>query len=99
MAAAKKGGDRQELHERIRVLAQAAGDRLKSEGGENDLLDRIAADPAFRLTREEVAAVADPKAFVGRAPEQVEEFLAAEVDPLLAAHADALSGAAVEVKV
>ena len=48
MAAAKKGGDRQVLHERIRVYAQAAGDRLKAEGGENDLLDRIAADPAFR---------------------------------------------------
>ena len=62
MAAATKGGDRQELHERIRVYAQAAGDRLKAEGGENDLLDRIAADPAFRLTREEVAAAADPAA-------------------------------------
>ena len=99
MAAATKGGDRQALHERIRVLAQAAGDRLKAEGGVNDLLDRIAADPAFGLTRAEVAAAADPRLFVGRAPEQVEEFLAAEVDPLLAAHADALSGDAVEVKV
>jgi adenylosuccinate lyase len=99
MAAAKKGGDRQILHERIRVYAQAAGDRLKAEGGENDLLDRIAADPVFLLTREEVAAAADPRIFVGRAPEQVEEFLAAEVDPLLAAHAEALSDAAVEVKV
>ncbi len=99
MAAAKKGGDRQVLHERIRVYAQAAGDRLKAEGGENDLLDRIAADPVFLLTREEVTAAADPRIFVGRAPEQVEEFLAAEVDPLLAEHAAALSDAAVEVKV
>ena len=99
MAAVKKGGDRQELHERIRVYAQAAGDRLKAEGGENDLLDRIAADPAFSLTPEEVAAAAAPGLFVGRAPQQVEEFLAAEVDPLLAAHAAALAGAAVEVKV
>lgn len=99
MAAAKKGGDRQALHERIRVLAQAAGDRLKAEGGGNDLLDRIAADPAFGLTREEVDAAADPGLFVGRAPEQVEEFLAAEVDPLRAAHAGALAGAAVEVEV
>ncbi len=98
MAAAKKGGDRQGLHERIRLLTQAAGDRLKAEGGENDLLGRIAADPAFRLTREEVAAIADPRDFVGRAPEQVEEFLAAEVDPLLEGHAAALSGSAVEVK-
>lgn len=99
MAAVRKGGDRQALHERIRVLAQAAGDRLKAEGGENDLLDRIAADPALGLTREEVASAADPRQFVGRAPEQVEEFLAAEVDPLLAAHAAALAGAVVEVNV
>jgi adenylosuccinate lyase len=99
MAAATKGGDRQELHERIRVHAQAAGDRLKERGGENDLLDRIAADPVFGLTREDVAAAADPRIFVGRAPEQVEEFLAAEVDPVLARHADALAEAAVEVKV
>ena len=99
MAAAKKGGDRQELHERIRVHAQAAGDRLKAEGGENDLLARIAADPSFKLTPAEVAAAADPRIFVGRAPEQVEEFLAAEVDPLLARYAGALDGDAVEVKV
>lgn len=99
MAAASKGGDRQSLHERIRVHAQAAGDRLKAGGGENDLLARIADDPAFGLTRDEVAAAADPRLFVGRAPEQVEEFLAAEVDPVLAAHAADLSGAAVEVKV
>lgn len=99
MAAVTKGGDRQELHERIRVHAQAAGDRLKAEGGENDLLDRIAADPAFRLSRAEVAAAADPALHVGRAPAQVDTFLAAEVDPLLAAHAGALAGAAVEVKV
>lgn len=99
MAAVKKGGDRQALHEKIRVLAQAAGDRLKAEGGENDLLDRIAADPAFGLTRDEVGQAADPRLYVGRAPEQVEEFLAAEVDPLLAAHAAALGEAAVEVTV
>ena len=99
MAAAKKGGDRQVLHERIRVHAQAAGDRLKAAGGENDLLERIAADPAFGLSREEVAAAADPRLFLGRAPEQVAEFLAAEVDPLLAARAEALTGRAVEVKV
>lgn len=99
MAAAKKGGDRQELHERIRVHAQAAGDRLKAEGGENDLLARIAADPAFGLSRAEVAAAADPRIFVGRAPEQVEEFLAAEVDPLVGRYARALAEDAVEVKV
>jgi adenylosuccinate lyase len=99
MAAVKKGGDRQALHERIRVCALAAGDRLKAEGGGNDLLERISADPAFILTPEEVAAAAAPGLFVGRAPLQVEEFLAAEVDPLLAAPGAALAGAAVEVKV
>jgi adenylosuccinate lyase len=99
MAAAMKGGDRQVLHERIRVYAQAAGDRLKAEGGENELLARIAADDAFHLTREEVAAAADPRLFVGRAPQQVEEFLSLEVDPVLAAHAEALSDVAVEVRV
>ena len=99
MAAVGKGGDRQALHERIRVYAQSAGDRLKAEGGENDLLDRIASDSAFRLTRAEVAAAADPRIFVGRAPQQVEEFLSTEVDPLLAAHGAALAGSAVEVTV
>ncbi len=54
---------------------------MKNEGGENDLLDRIAADPAFGLTPAEIAAASDPARFVGRAPEQVDEFLAAEIEP------------------
>ena len=92
MIAARKGGDRQVLHERIRVLAQAAGDRLKAEGGENTLLADVAADPAFRLSPAEIASATDPALFVGRASEQVDEFLAAEVDPILAAHPGALEG-------
>ena len=99
MAAVRKGGDRQKVHERIRVAAQAAGDRLKDLGGPNDLLDRIADDPAIGLTPAEIAAAADPARFVGRAPEQVDEFLAAEVDPILAENLDALRAAAVEVSV
>ena len=99
MAAAKKGGDRQLLHERIRVHAQGAADALKERGGENPLLAAIAADPAFGLSESEVAAAADPALFVGRAPEQVEEFLSAEVDPVLASHAGALAGEAEEVRV
>ena len=99
MAAARKGGDRQALHERIRVLAQAAGDRLKSQGGANTLLADIAEDPAFGLDFAEVETAADPTRFVGRAPDQVDEFLEAEVDPLLAAHASALGEAGVEVVV
>ena len=99
MAAVRKGGDRQHLHERIRVVAQAAGERIKERGGENDLLSRIAADPAFGLSPAEIAAAADPARFIGRAPEQVDEFLAAEIDPLLAADPDAGRGAAAEVRV
>ena len=92
MAAAKKGGDRQALHERIRVLAQAAGDRMKSEGAENDLLFRIAADPSFGLTPAELQAASDPARFIGRAPEQVDEFLAIEIEPILATDPEAASG-------
>ena len=99
MAAARKGGDRQVLHERIRVLAQAAGDRLKAQGDDNTLLADVAADPVFRLTPKDVAAATDPALFVGRAPEQVDEFLAAEIAPILAAHPEALAGAAEEVRV
>lgn len=99
MAAAKKGGDRQALHERLRVLAQAAGDKLKREGGANPLLLEIASDAAFGLSPAEVHAASEPSLFVGRAPEQVDEFLAAEIDPILAANGDALAGAADEVRV
>ncbi|MDR1733733.1 MAG: adenylosuccinate lyase [Oscillospiraceae bacterium] len=83
MDAVKKGGDRQELHERIRVHSQAAGMTVKAEGGENDLLERIAADPAFGLTLPELQAMLNPADFVGRAPEQVEEFLTDYIQPLL----------------
>ena len=99
MAAVRKGGDRQQLHERIRVVAQAAGDRLKDQGGANDLLRRIAADPAFGLTPAEIAAASDPARFVGRAPEQVDEFLLAEIHPILAANPKAAEDAAEEVRV
>ncbi|MBA4158814.1 MAG: adenylosuccinate lyase [Gemmatimonadetes bacterium] len=83
MRAAKKGGDRQELHERVRKHAVAAGERIKREGLNNDLLDRIAADSAFGVTREEIEEDLRPELFVGRAPEQVDEFLAEWVDPVL----------------
>ncbi len=92
MAAVKKGGDRQALHEKIRVLAQEAGDRMKERGGENDLLFRIAADASFGLTPAEIQAASDPARFVGRAPEQVDEFLEKEIDPILATDPEAASG-------
>jgi adenylosuccinate lyase len=99
MAAVKKGGDRQKLHERLRVLAQAAGDRLKEKGGPNDLLARIAEDETFHLTPAELEAAADPARFIGRAPEQVDEFLAAEVEPILRSDPDAAQDVAEEVAV
>ncbi len=92
MAAAKKGGDRQALHEKLRVLAQAAGDRMKVEGGDNDLLYRIAGEPAFGLTPAEIQAASDPARFIGRAPEQVDEFLDTEIEPILRTDAAAASG-------
>ncbi len=84
MEGVKRGGDRQELHEQIRVHSMAASRVVKIEGGENDLLDRIAADPAFGLEREALTALANPEHYTGRARQQVFDFLAEEVEPLLA---------------
>ncbi|HEX7049847.1 MAG TPA: adenylosuccinate lyase [Longimicrobiales bacterium] len=83
MQAVKRGGDRQALHERIRRHSVAAAERVKDEGAPNDLAERIAADPAFGLSREEVEAALDPARHVGRAPAQVDEFLAEQVAPVL----------------
>lgn len=88
MRAVKRGGDRQELHERVRRHARAAGERVKQQGLPNDLLDRIAADPAFGVTREEVEEDLRPERYVGRAPEQVDEFLAEWVEPVLERYRD-----------
>lgn len=88
MQAVKRGGDRQELHEAIRQLSHEAAARVKTEGAENDLIDRIAASDAFDLTREELDGILDPSAYIGRAPEQVVEFIEAEVDPVLETEAD-----------
>ena len=83
MSAVKKGGDRQVLHEQLRVHSQAAARVVKEEGGENDLIDRIVADPLFNLKKEEIVSILDPKNFTGRAPSQVTEFLNECVNPLL----------------
>ena len=90
MDAVKAGGDRQELHERIRIHSMAAGRVVKEEGKENDLVDRIAADPAFGMTKEQIMAIMDPKNFVGRAPSQTEEFLDEVVQPILDHYKDML---------
>lgn len=75
MAAVQEGGDRQELHEAIRKHSMEAGRQVKEHGGENDLLERLKADPAFEKIKDRIDAIADPKAFVGRAPQQAEELL------------------------
>ncbi len=96
MAAVAAGGDRQELHERIRRHSQAAAAVVKQQGGRNDLLDRLAADEAFGQV--DLAAVLEPSQFVGRAPEQVDEFVAEVVEPIRARYAGSLdSEASVEV--
>ncbi len=83
MAAVKRGGDRQDLHEKIRQHSMAAGSRVKQEGASNDLLERIAQDEAFGLGRDDLDGLLDPNLYVGRCPEQVEDFLQELVDPLL----------------
>jgi adenylosuccinate lyase len=92
MDAVKKGGDRQELHEKIRVHSQAAARRVKEDGEPNDLLTRIAADPAFGFTKAELEALLDPARYTGRSAEQTETFIKTVVDPLLGQNAGKLSG-------
>ena len=88
MDAVKRGADRQVLHERIRVHSMAASKVIKEEGGENDLLERIAADEAFGVTLEELVSIISPEKYVGRAPQQTEEFLNEVVKPVLDKYAD-----------
>ena len=83
MESVKRGGDRQELHEIFRVYSHEAARRVKLEGGENDLIDRIAADERVPLSREEILAELDPDKFIGRCPSQVDEFIAGTVKPIL----------------
>ena len=89
MESVRRGGNRQELHEKLRVHSHAAAAKVKLEGGANDLIDRIAADDAFPLTKEEITRHLDPTKYTGRAPGQVDEFLSDVVAPVLARYADA----------
>ncbi len=84
MEAVKKGGDRQSLHERIRRYSMEAQKGIKTEGKQNDLLERILADPVFNLMQQDLDSILNVSSFVGRAPRQVEEFVRDQVDPLLA---------------
>ena len=99
MDAVLKGGNRQDLHERIRVHSLEAGRNVKDRGLGNNLIDLIAADPAFGMTREELSAHLEPSRYIGRAPDQVTDFLNTEVRPVLERCAAALDGKAVELSV
>ena len=90
MEAVKRGGDRQELHERIRIHSMEAGKKVKIEGQKNDLLQRIASDPAFNLSLEELEGVLDSKKYIGRCPEQVEEYINNCIKPIIEKNSDIL---------
>ena len=98
MDAVKEGGNRQELHEKIRQLSMQAGKTVKEDGKDNNLVDLIAADPAFGLTKEQIEANLKPELYVGRAPRQVEVFLRDVVRPVLDAHKEEL-GVTAEINV
>lgn len=90
MESVKRGGDRQELHERIREHSMAAAQRVKGEGLDNDLIKRIIADNSFNLSKEEILAIIDPTKFVGRAPSQVVEFIDEYITPIIEDNKDAV---------
>ncbi len=94
MEAVTKGADRQEMHEQIRIHSIAAGSRVKQDGLNNDLLERIANDSLIPLDDKEIEKLMNPRAFVGRAPEQTVEFIEAEIDPLLNKYKDDLTRSA-----
>ena len=98
MDAVKAGGNRQELHEKIRTLSMQAGANVKQEGLDNNLLELIANDESFGLTLEDLKKTMDPSKYVGRSPQQVEEFLAEEINPILEANKDLL-GLTAEINV
>ncbi|MDP1799523.1 MAG: lyase family protein, partial [Planctomycetaceae bacterium] len=97
MAGVRAGGDRQDLHERIRVHSQDAGRVVKEEGGSNDLLDRLRKDPAFATI--DLSNTLDATRFIGRAPEQVDRFVADIIEPIRRRYADDVNAAAEDVRV
>ena len=90
MGCVKAGGNRQELHERIRVLSMEAGKNVKVEGGENNLIDLIKQDEMFKPVWDQIDDILDAKKFIGRAPGQTVAFIENEIDPILEKHAHLL---------
>lgn len=99
MEAVKRGGDRQELHEKIRELSMEAGRRVKEEGMTNDLLQRITQDESFLMSEEEILSVIDPQKFIGRAPGQVEDFIKDYVQPIINEHSRELEEIKITINV
>ena len=99
MAAVREGGDRQELHEALRVHSIEAGKTVKDEGKENDFLQRLAEDPLFVAVKDDLQNLCDPQLFIGRATEQVDEFLAECIDPLLESRLAEAEGVQGDVRV
>lgn len=99
MEGVKRGGDRQDLHEKIRVLSMEAGNTVKIEGKPNDLIERILKEPSFNLKEEDVESLLDPILYVGRAPQQVDDFINEEVNPVLAANRELLNLNKIDLKV
>jgi adenylosuccinate lyase len=99
MEAVRRGGDRQNLHEAIRKHSVAAGARVKVEGLDNDMLERLREDELFASVHADLEELCDPRRFVGRAAEQVDEFLEAEVDPLLRGEEESFAALTGDVRV
>ena len=99
MEGVQRGGDRQVLHERVRIHSQAAAGVLKNGGRENDLFDRIAADPLFGIDRQSIDSMANAEKYTGLSRQQTERFLIEDVDPILAAHREHIDQTAGEVRV
>ncbi len=99
MEGVKRGGDRQDLHEKIRVLSMEAGNSVKVEGKPNDLIERIIKEPSFNLKKEDVDFLLDPTLYVGRAPQQVDDFINEEVNPVLEANRELLNLNKIDLKV
>ena len=99
MDVVKRGGNRQELHEQIRLHSLEAGSNVKDKGLTNNLIDLIAADPMFGMTMEELTAHLEPSRYIGRCPEQVTDFLTNDIQPVLEKYADALKGSSAALKV
>ena len=97
MAGVQAGGDRQELHEQIRVHSQAAADQVKQQGSDNDLISRLQTDPHFSAV--DLAGTLDASRYIGRAPEQVDQFIEECVQPVRSKYASDLTGASEDLRV